>query len=477
MSAEPVTPADLKEELRGCFLFEALTDEQLDWLVAHGTVETHDDGVDVFRQDDPAEFFYVLLAGEIQLIKRHEGADVVLTTASEPGAYAGATRAFVSASGDQSYASTLRTVSSARLFKLRAEDFAYVLKTWFPMAVHLLDGMFLGLSNSEALVGQRDKLIALGALSAGLAHELNNPAAAEVRAADALRDRLREGRRALIDLAPELRREELEQLVDLLNDAVEASRNAPSLSTLEAGDREDALAERLQSAAVENPWEVAPTLVAAGLDEAWLDRVMESAGPAAPAAVRWLAVGLDIETLVADIRNSAGRISELVGAMKDYSHLDKAPYEDVDVRDGLTKTLIMLSHKLKQGINVVKDYDPGLPTIRARPGELKQVWTNIIANAVDAMGGHGTLTIRTSRDHDCVLVEIGDTGPGIPPELQRRIFEPFFTTKDVGQGTGLGLDISYRIVTRRHHGDIQVRSVPGDTLFQVWLPIDQPSPA
>jgi signal transduction histidine kinase len=476
MSAEPVAPSALKEELRGCFLFEALTDEQLDWLVAHGTVETHDAGVDVFRQDDPAEFFYVLLDGEIQLVKRHEGTDVVLTTASEPGAYAGATRAFISASGDQSYASTLRTVSRARLFKLRAEDFAYVLKTWFPMAVHLLDGMFLGMSNSEALVGQRDKLIALGALSAGLAHELNNPAAAEVRAADALRDRLQEGRRALIGLAPALRREELEQLLDLLSEGVEAAPKAPSLSTLEAGDREDVLAERLQSAGVEDAWEVAPSLVAAGLDEAWVDRVTGTAGPAAPAAIRWLAIGLDIESLVADIRNSAGRISELVGAMKDYSHLDKGPFEEVDVRDGLTKTLIMLSHKFKHGIKVVKDYDPGLPTIRARPGELNQVWTNIIVNAVEAMGGQGTLTIRTSRDGDCVLVEIGDTGPGIPGELQRRIFEPFFTTKDVGQGTGLGLDISYRIVTRRHHGDIQVKSVPGDTRFQVWLPIDQPSP-
>ena len=476
MSADLVTPSGLKEELRGGFLFESLSDEQLDWLVAHGSVEGYDAGVEVFRQGDPAEFFYVLLSGEIQLLKRHEGTDVVMTTASEPGAYAGATRAFVSASGDQSYAATLRTVSRARLFKLPAEDFAYVLKTWFPMALHLLDGMFLGMSNAEALVGQRDKLIALGALSAGLAHELNNPAAAEVRAVDALRDRLQEGRRALVGLAPALGQAELEELLDLLGQAVEAAHNAPSLSTLEAGDREDALADRLRAAGVEDAWEVAPSLVAAGLDETWLDRVMASAGSSAPAAVRWLAVALDIEGLVAEIRNSAGRISELVGAMRDYRHLDKGPFEELDVHDGLTKTLIMLSHKLKRGITVVKDYDRNLPKIRARPGELKQVWTNIIANAVDAMDGQGTLTIRTTRDRDCVLVEISDTGPGIPPDLQSRIFEPFFTTKDVGQGTGLGLDISYRIVVRRHHGDIQVKSVPGDTRFQVWLPIDQPSP-
>jgi signal transduction histidine kinase len=202
---------------------------------------------------------------------------------------------------------------------------------------------------------------------------------------------------------------------------------------------------------------------------------MTCTGAAAAGAVQWLAVGLEIESLVYEIRSSAGRISELVGAMKDYSHLDTGDFEEVDVHDGLSQTLVMLSHKFKRGVSVVKDYDRSLPKIRARPGELNQVWTNVIVNAVDAMDGQGTLTIRTTRDRDCALVEIGDTGPGIPPDLQHRIFEPFFTTKDVGQGTGLGLDISYRIVVRRHHGDIQVKSVPGDTRFQIWLPIDQPS--
>ncbi len=182
-----------------------------------------------------------------------------------------------------------------------------------------------------------------------------------------------------------------------------------------------------------------------------------------------------MESLVGEIRNSAGRISELVAAMKDYSHLDKGPFERIDIHEGIDNTLLILKHKWKKGVNVVRDYDRNLPEVCAQSGELNQVWTNIIDNAIDAMDGQGTLTIRTSRDRDCVLVEIGDTGTGIPPELQRRIFDPFFTTKEVGQGTGLGLDISYRIVVRRHHGDIRVESEPGDTWLRVWIPIDQPA--
>jgi signal transduction histidine kinase len=361
------------------------------------------------------------------------------------------------------------------LFKLRADDFAYVLQTWYPMALHLLDGMFLGLTNADALVGQREKLIALGALSAGLAHELNNPAAAEVRAADALSSRIHDARAAMVKLAPQAAQNELPGLLQLLDDAVERARTAPGLSTLEAGDLEDALADRLQATGVESPWELAPVLASAGLDAAWLDRVVTVAGRHAPDAIRWLAAGVEIESLVGEIRNSAGRISELVSAMKDYSHLDPGPFERVDIHEAIDNTLLILKHKWKKSVNLVREYDRNLPKVCAQSGELSQVWTNIIDNAIDAMSGQGTLTIRTSRDRDCVLVEIGDTGTGIPPEIQRRIFDPFFTTKDVGKGTGLGLDISYRIVVRRHHGDIRVESQPGDTWLKIWIPIDQPA--
>jgi signal transduction histidine kinase len=279
----------------------------------------------------------------------------------------------------------------------------------------------------------------------------------------------------MVQLAPRADKGELPALLQLLHQALERVRAAPNLSPLEAGDLEDSLAERLQGAGVENAWDLAPIFVSAGLDEAWLDQVMAAAGPHAPVALQWLAAGLDMENLVGEIRNSAGRISELVSAMKDYSHLDKGPFERIDVHRGIDNTLLILKHKWKKGVKVVRDYDPDLPEVCAQSGELNQVWTNIIDNALDAMDDQGTLTILTRRDRDCVLVEIGDTGTGIPPELQHRIFDPFFTTKEVGKGTGLGLDISYRIVVRRHHGDLRVESEPGATWLKVWIPIDQPT--
>ena len=349
----------------------------------------------MYNQDDPAKYFYVLLDGEIQLVKRLDATDVVLSTADQPGAYAGATRAFISSSAQQAYTSNLRTVTRSRLFKLRAEDFAYVLQTWFPMAVHLLDGMFHGMSNAEALSGQRDKLMALGALSAGLAHELNNPAAAEVRAAEALGSRLQDGRRVLVRLAPKLTETEFSALLELLGEAVDRAHSAPSLSTLESGDLEDELGARLREAGVEDPWDVAANLASAGLDAKWLDRVVECSGASAPETVRWLSLSLDIDSLVSEIRNSAGRISELVGAMKSYSHMDKGLFEEIDVHEGLDSTLVMFAYKFKKGIKLVKDYDRSLPKISAQGGELNQVWTNIIHNAIDAMDGD-----RNSDDND-----------------------------------------------------------------------------
>jgi signal transduction histidine kinase len=465
----------LVDELRGCFLFEKLSDEQLSWLAEHGDVVTFDAETDVFREGEPAEMFLVLLDGKIQLLKRVTGEDVVMVTTDHHGAYAGAIRAFVESADEKVYVNTLRTLTPVRFFRLRADDFAYVLKTWFPMAVHLLDGMFLGLTNVENIVGQREKLVALGSLSAGLAHELNNPAAAEVRAAQALRERLSDARHAIVGFAPEMEATTFAEIVALRASAAEQARSPSGLSALAAGDREDELGQRLDNAGVARAWELAPTFVAAGVDDGWIERLVSLAGTQLDPVLSWMAATLEIDSLVEELLSAASRITTLVGAMKTYSRVDKSAMEYIDIHDGLESTLVILGHRLKGGMEVIRDYDRSLPKVEAHGGELNQVWINLLDNAIDATDGKGTVTIRTAREGSRVLVEIADNGAGIPAELQRRVFEPFVTTKDVGKGTGLGLDISYRIIVRRHHGDLSVTSSPGDTRFQVRLPLRLPA--
>jgi signal transduction histidine kinase len=348
--------------------------------------------------------------------------------------------------------------------------------TWFPMAIHLLEGLFLGMRTSAHIIGQRQQLLALGALSAGLTHELNNPAAAAMRATAALRDRVAGMRQKLAMLAKEdVDPRLLRLLVDVQEEAVQAVPEAPKLTPLQESGREDTLNDWLDEHEVRNGWELAPIFVAAGATPEFLDELADQAPPAMlEGALRWLAYTLETELLMNEITDSVTRISSLVAAAKQYSNMDRAPHERVDIHAGLKSTLVMLASKL-EGLEVVKDFDLSLSKVPVYAGELNQVWTNLIDNAVQAMNGHGTLTIRTSMDGDRVRVEIGDTGPGVPEKLRQRIFEPFFTTKPVGQGTGLGLDISYRIVVGRHGGDLTVESQPGDTRFIVRLPLTERS--
>ena len=263
----------------------------------------------------------------------------------------------------------------------------------------------------------------------------------------------------------------LEPLVELQQRAAEQVAKAPKLDPMEASDREDEVSDWLEDHGCSDAWQLAPVFVQAGLDPEWLSQVQDTVGEEMlEPALRWLNYTVETELLMNEIEDATTRITTLVGAAKQYSQLDRAPFQVVDVHDLLSSTLLMMSAKLK-GIKVVKNYDKSLPKIPAYASELNQVWTNLIDNAAQAMDGTGTLTIRTARDDGYVLVEIGDTGPGIPAEVQQRIFEPFFTTKPVGEGTGLGLDIAWRIVVKKHHGDLRVESVPGDTRFQVRLPI------
>ncbi|MEU6305877.1 ATP-binding protein [Streptomyces chartreusis] len=466
----PCEPA----EIGSLFLFEKLTPEQLGRLCSEGRVERFEPGP-VYTEGDPATCFYVMIEGTVVLYRKVGGDDVEVTRTSQRGVYAGSMQAYLGDRVRQVYNNSMRVTEPTRFFVLPADTFAGIMQEWFPMAVHLLEGLFFGSKSTQQAIGQRERLLALGSLSAGLTHELNNPAAAAVRATATLRERVGKMRHKLAIIAqgsysPEV----MANLIDLQERTAERVAKAPTLSPLEAADREDAVTDWLDDHDIPEGWRIAPTFVQAGIDVDWLDQVAAGVdGEILPNAIGWLNYTVETELLMDEINDSTTRISHLVDAAKQYSQLDRAPFQNADVHELLDSTLLMLSGKIGQRIDVVKDYDRTLPKVPAYPAELNQVWTNLIDNAVSAInsaGGEGTLTVRTASDHDRLLVEFRDTGVGIPAENRGRIFDPFFTTKPVGEGTGLGLDISWRIVTNKHHGTIQVESEPGDTRFQVLLP-------
>ncbi len=473
------------DELKTLFLFESLDPAKLAWLSERGVVESRTVNLPIYTESEPATCFFVLLEGTVSMLRQVENTQVETIRTNQRGVYAGATQAFVGTGGDR-YPSSLIAVTDCTFWVIDAGEFGEAIREWFPMAMHLLEGLTIGLRSGQALIGQRERLLSLGRLSAGLTHELNNPAAAAVRATSALRERVSKMRRKLGHLAKaDVDADALIALTELQETAVEKlaklaaapESDATKLTPMQVGDAEDELSDWLEDHGVDDAWDLSPTLVAAGVDVGWLDEVADTV-PAEllPDGIHWVAYALETEQLMIEIEDSTERISTLVGAAKQYSQIDRAAHQDIDVHEGLKSTITMLHYKIKQAGNItlVKDLAPDLPSIPAHPAELNQVWTNLIDNAIQAMPEGGTLSVRTSRENDHVLVEIGDTGAGVPPELQQKIFEPFFTTKPVGEGTGLGLDISYRVVTQRHGGDLRVISVPGDTRFQVRLPINEP---
>ncbi|MFF1451229.1 ATP-binding protein [Streptomyces sp. NPDC058274] len=480
MSGRPV-PCSVAE-LSTLFLFEKLDADQLDRLCREGRVEQFAPG-SVYTEGEPAACFFVLLEGTVVLSRRVGDDDVEISRSSSRGVYSGAMQAYLGDRVRPVYNSSMRVTEPSRFFVLPAETFAAIMQDWFPMAVHLLEGLFFGSKNTQQAIGQRERLLALGSLSAGLTHELNNPAAAAVRATSSLRERVAKMRHKLgIIAGGPFTREDLAGLIEIQERTAERVAKAPVLSPLEAADREDALSDWFDDHGITDGWRLAPTFVQAGLDLDWLDQVAAAVDEEIlPGAVGWLNYTVETELLMTEIEDSTTRISHLVDAAKQYSQLDRAPYQVCDVHELLDSTLLMLSAKIGPRITVVKDYDRTLPRIPGYPGELNQVWTNLIDNAVSAMNstdGDGTLTVRTALDRDRLLVEFRDTGPGVPAEIRGRIFDPFFTTKPVGEGTGLGLDISWRIVVNKHHGHLEVQSVPGDTRFQVRLPLtaEEPDP-
>jgi signal transduction histidine kinase len=467
-------------EVGSLFLFEKLSPEQLGRLCAAGRVERFEPGP-VYTEGEPATCFYVMIEGTVVLSRRVGGDDVEVSRTSQRGVYAGSMQAYLGDRVPQVYNNSMRVTEPTRFFVLPAETFSGFMQEWFPMAVHLLEGLFFGSKSMQRAIGQRERLLALGSLSAGLTHELNNPAAAAVRATATLRERVGKMRHKLrVISAGSYAPEVLANLIEIQERTAERVAKAPVLSPLEASDREDAVTDWLDDHDIPEGWRIAPVFVQAGLDIDWLDQVAAAVDEAIlPSAIGWLNYTVETELLMDEIDDSTSRISHLVDAAKQYSQLDRAPFQVADVHDLLDSTLLMLSGKIGPRIKVVKDYDRTAPKVPAYPAELNQVWTNLIDNAVhaiDSTGGEGTLTVRTALDHDRLLVEFRDTGPGVPKEIRSRIFDPFFTTKPVGEGTGLGLDISWRIVVNKHHGSLLVESEPGDTRFQVLLPLTAAEP-
>ncbi|MGL4173441.1 MAG: ATP-binding protein [Actinomycetota bacterium] len=471
---DQITP----EELRGLFLLEKLTDEQLAWFIDNGAVVHISPGEYFTREGELADCFYQLLDGTIALSRRVGDTDVEITRSSMRGAYTGATTVWLPESDRENfYGASSRAVTECTLFAVPADGFASFIREHLPMAIHLLGGISIGMRVSQERISQRQRLQALGALSAGLTHELNNPAAAAVRAVAELRSRVDGMRRKLGYLADgHISADVLGQLIDLQDEALACAATAPRRTPLEIADAEDELGDWLETQGIDRAYDLASVLVGAGLDIGWAQKVHTALPDDLGSGIAWVGYTVETEALMREITDSVQRISNLVGAARQYSHLDRAPFQLTDVVEGLESTLVMLSTKLN-GVTVTREYAENLPPVPGYPAELNQVWTNLIDNAVQAMGSEGTLTLRVSVVGESLLVSVGDTGPGVPEDLQSRIFEPFFTTKPVGQGTGLGLDISYRVVAERHGGDLRVVSQPGDTRFEVRLPLTEPPPS
>ncbi len=453
------------EVLHELDLFQDVDEDVLRRFADAGIPRQVQAGEAVLEEGATPSRFMVLLDGSVQWMRCINGVDVMLVERAGP-TYAGAGNLLT---GDPAVA-TGRAVTDLEMITWERETFLQFLRD-APSAMQTAVRLIAPVAQrAEWLVVQQEKLAALGTLSAGLAHELNNPASAARRTATELAEALATLEDTVHQFVSSgVERDDAARLVELQQEARSAGSAAEPEDRLVQADREEALERRLDALGLDG-WRLAEPLARAGLRDGWLDDVAAAAGSATPAAVQWVAASLTAEGLVAELHESTRRISDLVSAIKDYTHMDRAAVADVDVHDGIESTLTILGYRLKHSdVKVERRYDRSLPPVTANGSELNQVWTNLLANALDALGGSGTITITTRPGGRGVTVEIADDGPGIPEAVQGRVFEPFFTTKPVGEGTGLGLDIVHRIV-QGHRGDVRVRSRPGETVFTVTLP-------
>ncbi|WP_029135627.1 sensor histidine kinase [Nakamurella lactea] len=456
------------QDLRPIDLLAGLSDEQLGELLAAGTEVPIEPDVELFHEGDHADFWFLLVDGAIELSRTVGREQAVVGRMDLPGRWSGGFRAW-----DEHgvYLATGRGTAAGRVLRVPATALRERADAWFPFGGHLIAGLYGTARRIESTVRQRESLVTLGTLAAGLAHEINNPAAAATRAVDALQDACG----SLLSSLERLARGEISAAQFVALDELRRQITPPAgpPDPLALADLEDALSDWLAGHGVAKDWVIAPPLAAAGVGVQWCDQAAAILGDAVAPGLEWVANTLSATTLLGELKDSTRRISELVAAVRSYSQMDRGSLQQLDVTEGLESTLVMLGHKLREeSVTVERDYGADLPRIEAYAGELNQVWTNLIDNAIDAMHDDDrTLRVCTRRADERVVVEIADTGEGMPPEVAARAFEAFYSTKDVGKGTGLGLDIARRIVVERHAGTIDIESGGNGTVLRVTLPI------